>query len=281
MNEIVVAVVLMSREFFSNPELVFDDPQYTGSGALFFKDRNLGLEKQQKWIRQILPKPISEPMWKENRFWLGESAHMPDSDVVLVDRWKQFVPLLLTARLNGPERDGDEFEGRRGVYDMVYGDKETFWLSWEMAGEPTYAFHDGAVGIIGALQPAHPSDVTYDPPDPDDEMDESKRSSRSDERPGNYTVCSPQLLHFGTDGEPLWLNGWLSPDKFADPKNVRGDSFRVFLKETAKTGPEIWELMGWNTCCLTVPKFERIPEEHKQTLDMLIELAQELDWDSF
>lgn len=62
---------------------MFDDPQYTGSGALFFKDRNLGREKKQKWIRQILPKPISESMRKENRFWSGESAHMPDSGVVL------------------------------------------------------------------------------------------------------------------------------------------------------------------------------------------------------
>jgi hypothetical protein len=62
----------------------------------------------------------------------GQSVHMQDSGVVLVDTWKHFVPMLLTTRLNGPDRDGNSEMGKRGVYDMVYGDKETFWLSWEM-----------------------------------------------------------------------------------------------------------------------------------------------------
>jgi hypothetical protein len=36
--------------------------------------------------------------------------------------------------------------------------------------------------------------------------------------PNNFTICSPQLLHFGTDGKPLWFNGWLLSNKFADKK---------------------------------------------------------------
>jgi alpha 1,3-mannosyltransferase len=46
---------------------------------------------------------------------------MQDSGVVVVDKWRHFVPLLLTTRLNGIDRDGSEANGHRGVYDMVYG----------------------------------------------------------------------------------------------------------------------------------------------------------------
>lgn len=107
--------------FLANPEVLFEDAQYLESGALFFKDRNLNPEKKRKWLRKVLPSPISEKV-QQNRLWTGESGHMQDSGVVVVDKWTHFVPLLLTTRLNGIDRDGNEETGKKGVYEMVYGE---------------------------------------------------------------------------------------------------------------------------------------------------------------
>ena len=71
-------------------------------------------------LQQILPKPISKQV-KQSRFWTGDSGHMQESGVVVVDKWRHFVAMLLVTRMNGPDRDGNKDEGRIGVYDMVYG----------------------------------------------------------------------------------------------------------------------------------------------------------------
>ena len=107
--------------FFVDPETLFEDSQYRAARALFFKDRNLGREEKRKWLKKVLPSPISKKV-KGNRLWTGESGHMQDSGVVIVDKWVHFVPLLLTTRLNGIDRDENSETGRKGVYDMVYGE---------------------------------------------------------------------------------------------------------------------------------------------------------------
>lgn len=46
---------------------------------------------------------------------------MQESGVVVVDKWRHFISLLMVTRMNGPDRDGNEAEDKIGVYDMVYG----------------------------------------------------------------------------------------------------------------------------------------------------------------
>lgn len=106
--------------FFQNPEVLFEDPAYQKTGALFFKDRLFMPELRKRWVQQVLPKPFSSQV-KQNRFWTGESSHMQESGVVVVDKWQHFMALLLVTRMNGPDRDGEENKGTVGVYDMVYG----------------------------------------------------------------------------------------------------------------------------------------------------------------
>ncbi|KAG9563620.1 hypothetical protein KCU71_g6666, partial [Aureobasidium melanogenum] len=119
---------------------------------------------------------------------LGESGHMQDSGVVVVNKWKHSVPLRLTARLNGVDRDGDKDAGKIGVYDMVYaGDKETFWLSWEMAGMVDYTFYSGSTGILGRLAEKK---ITHDTEQEDDES-----IKILPEQAENFTVCLLQLVH--------------------------------------------------------------------------------------
>lgn len=106
--------------FFRNPELLFEDPQYQKTGALFFKDRSLFPESKRRWLKYILPKPISKSA-QRSRLWTGESGHQQESGVILVDKWRHFVEMLLVTRMNGPDRDGNGAEGIAGIYDMVYG----------------------------------------------------------------------------------------------------------------------------------------------------------------
>jgi hypothetical protein len=106
--------------FFKNPELLFDDPSYKKTGALFFKDRNIMPENKKRFLQQILPKPISKQV-KQSRFWSGDSGHQQESGVVVVDKWRHFMAMLMVTRMNGPDRDGNSGEGRIGVYDLMYG----------------------------------------------------------------------------------------------------------------------------------------------------------------
>lgn len=106
--------------FFVNPEVLFDDEDYIRTGALFFKDRMIMPENKKQWLQKILPKPISKSVM-QSRMWTGESGHMQESGVVVVDKWRHFVALLLVSRMNGPDRDGNKKKGIIGIYDMVYG----------------------------------------------------------------------------------------------------------------------------------------------------------------
>lgn len=106
--------------FFVTPDVLFDDPSYIKTGALFFRDRLIMPESKKSWLLKVLPKPISKQV-KQNRLWTGDSGHMQESGVLVIDKWKHFVSLLLVTRMNGPDRDGNKEKKIVGVYDMVYG----------------------------------------------------------------------------------------------------------------------------------------------------------------
>ncbi|KAI9040341.1 putative alpha-1,3-mannosyltransferase [Aspergillus affinis] len=244
--------------FFQNPEVLFRDPAYMETGALFFKDRLMMPESKKRWLQRILPRPISKHV-TQSRFWTGESGHMQESGVVVVDTWKHFVSLLLVTRLNGPDRDGSPAYGR-GVYDMVYGDKETFWLGWELAGDTDYEFHDGHAGIMGSIEP--PSEFFT-------------ANSTAEDPPSNYTICGPQLLHFDRRGKPLWFNGWLASNKFADWEHQQPSKFTAYLHEPRTVrDPGAWQLHGDNICCLTSDHLFDFTRGETDTLEMMVDFGR-------
>lgn len=111
--------------FLQNPAILFDDFAYRETGALFFKDRLMMPESKREWMEKVLPEPISSKA-QETRLWNGQSAHMQDSGVLVIDTYTHFLSLLLVTRMNGPDRDGDKKRAIRGVYDMLFG--ESFFL---------------------------------------------------------------------------------------------------------------------------------------------------------
>ena len=275
--------------FFKNPEVLFEEPGYKRTGALFFRDRLIMPESKKRWLQQILPKPISKQV-KQSRFWTGDSGHMQESGVIVVDKFEHYLALLLVTRMNGPDRDGNKDEGRIGVYDMVYGDKETFWIGWELVGDLGYAFHEGDAGIMGELQdkPHNNEDEHKDEHDddekPKDQPEGEEVSKEGDhneppkpkpqpEAPDQYTMCSPQLLHLSTDNTPLWFNGWLLSNKYAERNKKKFGKYTQYLIEPRDIRePGAWQLHENNECCLTTDndkKFDFSEEEKGLIRDMM------------
>lgn len=97
--------------------------------------------------------------------------------------------------------------------------------------------------------------------------------------PDNYTICAPQLLHLDTDGKPLWFNGWLLDNKFADKSKKRFAEFKSYLVEPRDIrDPGAWQLAESNLCCLTTDadkKFD-FEEEDLATLKMIMDRAIEI-----
>lgn len=292
--------------FFKNPEILFDDPDYEETGALFFRDRLIMPESKKRWLQQVLPKPIPK-LAKQSRFWTGESGHMQESGVIVVDKWKHFVAMLLVTRFNGPDRDGNKEKGITGVYDMMYGDKETFWIGFLLAGDENYAFHQGDAGIMGELgdnkegkeheKREEPVEEMKDEQDPvkkeEGAIEGDKAEATSEvvggtqtedvvehqEGPSNYTICAPQLLHLDLEGKPLWFNGWLLHNKFADKTKKKFAKFETYLREPREIRePGAWQLAESNMCCLTTDADLRFDfsSKEKATLDMIMSRAHEM-----
>lgn len=284
---------------FVNPEELFEDPAYQETGALFFRDRILNVGYSRKnWLKGILPKPIS-PKAQESRYWTGASSEQQESGALVIDKWKHLVALLTITRMNGPDRDDDMETGAKGVYSMFYGDKETFWLGFELAGDTQYSFHEGPCGIMGTVSEV--AQYTYPPDELDSkQMQEEKKKlelentkhmlvtgeslelgntteSQDNRSRSLYTISGAQLLHLGRNGRPLWFNGWILEDKWDDgdkpSKVIHMEYFMSEIKETDED-PE-WQIQAHNMANLKSNKALPFSPEEKATLDMIVQIASE------
>ncbi|GAB7343860.1 hypothetical protein MBLNU457_1826t1 [Dothideomycetes sp. NU457] len=272
--------------FFVDPTSFFEDPAYINTGALFFRDRRIFPEDRRPFLKRILPQPISKKA-QSSRFWTGESGHMQEAGVVVVDKYIHFVSLLLVTRMNGPDRDGNKDKEITGTYDLVYGDKETFWLGFELAGDTSYNFHGGDCGMMGKVKgnstgPSTTKQYNTGPTksavyeDEDEEPLHDETSSHHVARATNYTMCAPQLLHLDLEGRPLWFNGWLAKNKFSDRKKQEYASFDHYMIErTDLREPGVWDMGESNTCCLTADAVLTFNEGERGVIDMIMSTARE------
>jgi len=172
-------VIMMDADvyFFRKPEELLRDPAYIKTGALFFYDRTLFPKwfKGRDWLLSFLPSYSTQ--FPRSRWWTLSSSHEQEAGVVVIDKSKSLLGLLSTCKMN------DKKERDEVTYKHVHGDKETFWVGYEMTQTP-YAFIKSYGGVIGGL--GHKGDPSQ--------------------------VCGNQL-HLGTDGRPLWWNGGMFRDK--------------------------------------------------------------------
>ncbi|KAG0197798.1 hypothetical protein BGX28_008705 [Mortierella sp. GBA30] len=164
--------------FLQDPVVLFDDPGYKATGALFFFDRTLfpNWSVGSDWMKSILPIMSSFP--PKSRMFNLLTAHEQESGVVLINKKTRFLGMLGTCKMNG------KWERDLISYKVFHGDKETFWIGFEMIQEP-YAFMRNYGGVIGELRPDN-----------------------------DQSVCGAQL-HEDHKGQPLWWNGGLYRNKNA------------------------------------------------------------------
>ncbi|KAJ3335045.1 hypothetical protein HDU93_006603 [Gonapodya sp. JEL0774] len=228
--------------WFGNPDDVFREPTYEKSGTVFYYDRRtvtIPSNETVMFARSVLPSDFRRQLPAHlltNQVLTGLSAHYQESGVVVIDKSRphNLAGLIATCKLNSKVE-------RFVVYERVYGDKETFWMGWEMAGSSgMYGFSRWPAAHIGIL-------VRGD-------QDSSKAiaeglfvtdPNRADHHP-HLRICSAQLAHLDPSGKRLlWLNG-------GPLRSKRGSGIpRLF--EPTHWGMERyskWDLGGDNQACL-------------------------------
>ncbi|ORZ30463.1 mannosyltransferase putative-domain-containing protein [Catenaria anguillulae PL171] len=176
------------------PLLTTADPGYLATGTTFFHDRTLfpigtfdrlarnAVYPYIHWLDSWHPTGNVSTYVRQLRAWRGTSEHEMESGVVAVDKARIGVMLALVAAcgLNAGRLREEQ------TYNVMHGDKESYWLAFELVGEP-FAFIPGYGGTIGTSLP--------------------NVSPRS--------ICG-SLLHTDRSGRtPVWLNGGLEVDKHA------------------------------------------------------------------
>lgn len=167
-----------------------------------------------------------------------------------------------------------------------------------------YTFHSGDAGIMGTVQTHElteeekqekakkkknknkPFDGETPPTgeSPDGaaamaETEDEETDATDDEEPSTYSICAPQLLHLDLQGKPLWFNGWLLDNKFADKKQKKFGKFEHYLIEPRDVrDPGAWQLEESNMCCLTTdaPLKRDFSPEEKAVLAMMIQQARDV-----
>ena len=188
-------VVLMDADvvMVQSPEVMFNFTEYIEHGALFFADRLLRVTKRdyKSWFDKIIPRPHSETL-RNSTLYNSTSDHEQESGVVVIDKRRRLLGLLATCLLNnGPER--------KEIHAWTYGDKETFWLGFEISKEP-YSIYDKihGPGIVGCLV---------------------RLANRS------KSVLWGHLAHFTKQGELLWFNDGILFQKRDDPDKLGSFKF--------------------------------------------------------
>ncbi|CAO3613156.1 unnamed protein product [Mucor fragilis] len=212
-------VILMDADvfMFKNPESFFQDEGYKKTGALFFLDRTLfnNYHEGRRWLKSFLP--TYSTYLKESRWWKTTSTHEQESGIVVIDKRKALFGLLATCKMN------DKLERDRVSYRHSHGDKETFWIGFEMIQAP-YAFVRSYGAVIGGLGDAGAAG----------------------------TVCGNQL-HLDTNNRPWWWNGGILRDK------NKWDN--RYLKFTHFAEGEDWEF--GTSCIRETDKIEELNQQEK------------------
>jgi alpha 1,3-mannosyltransferase len=219
------------------PEVFFDQKAYTDNGALLFHDRLIwqhAFQERHDWWRSQIRSP-SETLNK-SLVWTEDYAEEGDSGAVVIDKSRLDVLLgLLHVAWQNTEAVREEV-----TYKITYGDKESWWFGFELAGS-SYAFERHYGTMIGWP------------------------------RESEQKVCSFVIGHVDENDTPLWYNGGLLKNK-----KVRPNEFGV---PTHWMMDGIWEKGADRTqmSCMVGAAANPLLVGEKDIIAKAIEEAQQLD----
>ncbi|GAA6002720.1 hypothetical protein JCM10207_007643 [Rhodosporidiobolus poonsookiae] len=174
--------------FVQPPEVMFDDPGYNKTGTLFFRDREIfpGDGQVHEWFHGLMKNREPSAQLSQSRWWLDKASREEmESGVLVVDKRRAGVVygLMYCGYLN------TKVVREEVTYKNTYGDKESFWMAFELAGIPYHMDREYA-GIIGQLTHTDTKSHSID-----------------------SFIQSDHLFHLDHRGRPLWWNGSLFQEK--------------------------------------------------------------------
>ena len=248
-------VILMDEDanFLMDPIVLFQEPKYEETGTIFYRDRSLGAanDENHDWLEATLasvntPERLAE-LKEDNDYLKRKSSYEMESGVVVMNKEKVLTALLLVCHLN------TKSVRNHVSYKKFYGDKETYWIGFALAGQK-FNMIKGYSGTIGKLSEVRIKGVIY------------------------HHICSMQLLHFTAEKNlPLWFNaGLLQYKAFED---------QIYLEANGYALPDSrWECCkkeayGFESmfCISEQDKVLPLPLEYKRTFDLLVKGAKRMD----
>lgn len=121
-----------------NPDRFFEEQGYLDTGTLFFHDRDHIRKGADDVVHEFMRNQLSlrgpSPRLAESAFWKKKGIFEQESGIVVVDKRKTdvFAALLFTAWQNMGEIR------KKTTYRVWWGDKESFWLAFELSRFPYY-----------------------------------------------------------------------------------------------------------------------------------------------
>lgn len=193
-------VIVMDADavFLQKPEALLHHPAFERTGAFLFRDRLLwqhGFQDRHNWWKSQIKRPSTT--LDKSLVWTQDYAEEGDSGVVIIDKGRTDVlaGLLHICWQNS-------YAVREEVtYKITYGDKESWWLGFELAGS-NYEMEEHYGAIVGWEETTTTSSSSS-----------SDSSSVTDLDAAAKKVCSFVIAHLDDKQKLLWYNGGLLKNK--------------------------------------------------------------------
>ncbi|ORX84014.1 hypothetical protein BCR32DRAFT_137449 [Anaeromyces robustus] len=229
-------VILMDADamYIRDPAILFEDEGYIQTGTVFFRDRTLfpGSHPGSKWLKSWMVDPLPET--RASRFWNELTSHEMESSTVVIDKSRTILGILAVCKFNEQQIRDDV------VYKRVHGDKETFWMGFDMARQ-------------------HYNEV----PLPSVFVGEEITGAEGDD-PTKEQLCG-HVGHLARDGHVLFWNDHIVKDKTDERYNDRLLNFKVYLIEDTEA--------DWPTFhCMNLDGRKTTPfdDEEKEVINKII-----------
>jgi alpha 1,3-mannosyltransferase len=237
-------VILLDADcvFLQVPEKLFVDPSYILTGVLLFHDRLLwqhGMPERHDWWRSQIHEPSAA--LNKSLVWTEDYAEEEDSGVVVVNKSRLDVLMgLLHVAWQNMQDVREEV-----TYKLTYGDKESWWLGFELSGT-SYAFEKHYGVMVGWFKG----------------MVESSMFER---------ICSFVIGHVDISDELIWYNGGLLKNKRVDMHEF-GLPTRIMIDGTWEKGSD-----GTKMSCMIGRTSKPLSQAATRILNTSITLAHRLD----
>lgn len=236
-------VILLDADavFLQKPEVLLEHPAFVRSGAFLFRDRLLwqhAFQERHKWWKDQIKRPSA--ILDKSLVWTDDYAEEGESGVVVVDKSRvDVVTGLLHVCWQNSHDVREEI-----TYKILHGDKETWWMGFEMAGS-TYEMEEHYGAIVG--------------------WEDTGSSTKM--------VCSFYIAHLDDKNELLWYNGALLKNKgIPEMSNEYGVPDKWMVDAQWQKGASKPDMS-----CMAGGEMHDASESQLRTLQLSVEQAQWVD----